>query len=214
MLAMTKQNKWILYGVMLLLFIGISAAEMTSCILDRQRADNQHAQSAYEEIKKDYDVGKYEDAQKQLDKLKSQYKDSEYTKNAMADFKDIPDKIKAKKEQEQQAAEAKRQADAPKLQKVVDGYNNALSNNDYKILYAGMEVKGNHVIIYVTNYWNVASKDVKIAYIKQCAIAWEGWHRSYNVDCNLSNWNFDFINKASGRKVATWGSVRGPVLKD
>ena len=71
-MAMSKRNKIIMYGVIFLLFIGIATVGMTSCMIKEREANNQHAQAAYGEIKKDYDAGAFEDVQGKFDELKIQ----------------------------------------------------------------------------------------------------------------------------------------------
>lgn len=206
-----NRNKWIKYGLITVVFLGVAIAGMTSCMINAREANNQQAQAAYEEIKKDYDAGKFEDAQKKIGKLKKQYNDAPYTQKAIDDFKDIPDKIKQLKEQEKQAAAAKIKADEPKYKVISDGFNKSMSN--YKV-YAGFEVKGNLMKVYVNEDWNHLSKDMKTTFIKQCLTMWQEWYMIAGLDLNIETWNFQFIHKYSGRKVATWGNIMGASIND
>jgi hypothetical protein len=69
-MAMSKRNKMIMYGVIFLLFIGIATVGMTSCMIKEREAKDQHAEAAYQGIKKDYDAGAVEDVQEKIDELK------------------------------------------------------------------------------------------------------------------------------------------------
>jgi len=59
-----------MYGVIFLLFIGIATVGMTSCMIKEREAKDQHAEAAYQGIKKDYDAGAVEDVQEKIDELK------------------------------------------------------------------------------------------------------------------------------------------------
>lgn len=106
--------------------------------------------------------------------------------------------------------EAKRAANSAKWDEMLESYNTVQSSNNYKILYGGVQLEGNRVIVLVTDYWNSVSKDIKVAYVNQCTSLWYGMCGARKLPVGMS---FKFVHNASGRTVATWDSNWGTSIK-
>ncbi|KMO85230.1 hypothetical protein AB840_14740 [Megasphaera cerevisiae DSM 20462] len=103
-----------------------------------------------------------------------------------------------------------------KHDEILKAFNFLFSDNDYTPIYEGVthDPAIDTLTVYVNNNWNLLSKDVKLSFIKTCFVAWQTATTSRQIKTNTTSFSLDIINKSSGRKVASWGSVRGPVLYD
>lgn len=103
-----------------------------------------------------------------------------------------------------------------KRDEILKAFNLLFSDNSYAPIYEGVthDPAIDTLTVYVNNNWDLLSKDVKLSFIKTCFVAWQTATTSRQIKTNTTSFSLEIINKSSGRKVASWGSVRGPVLYD
>lgn len=210
---MNKSTKLIIYCAVFLAFVGAMAGWMTSCALDSKRANEQEAQKMYAEVKTDYDSGKLAKAQEILNKMKKEYSDCEYTQKAVNDFKDLPEKIAQEKKKQEELKKAKQAEYDKKLPAAIDFFNKMLSNNRGHAMYAGCNVQGNTVIVYVNDYWNDLSKDVKEGWVKIYMTNWINALEVKGIKTKMEDWHLKIVHNMSGRTLATWDDVWGISIK-
>ena len=204
----------IIKTIIFFIFVGCLAAAMTSCAMNIRNENEKKAQIAYTEIQQDYNNKKWEDAQKKLAQLKKDYKDANYTQKALEDFNDIPNQIEKEKEAKKAAEKEKLENIKSKMPELLDSYNNILSQNKGKAMYSGVRVKNGTLMIFVNDYWNLLSVDVKKGWIKSYMQIWMGMQGARDMNPNANDWKLEVRHNASDRVLGTWDPVWGSSVKE
>lgn len=231
---MTKRNIIIIGTFFLLLVVIFTGIFIAVLGRNNSVAINDKQEKFYYNRAVDlYKNGSYIDAESALKELNSKFPKSKYTEQANIELKDIKEKAdkarlekpakdaeydakQAKIKQEYEDAEAEaRKTFATNVTETQEAFNKVFSVNKFRAAYAGVQCKrGNHLIVYVNDLWNIMSKDRKIAFITTCVTAWGGIANSHNTTFNPDEFNLEVKHSDSNRTVGTWGSIRGPVIKD
>ena len=126
----------------------------------------------------------------------------------------------AKKEEEKSKEYTTKTSDKPVIsneqtKEMLEAFNKLESNNNFKDFYAGVNASSPYRLqVIVSEYWNVASKDMKIGYIKHVVMLWGGMSGARGTPIKPDDLKVEFIHDVSGRRVATWDSLWGTSIKD
>lgn len=216
----------IVVALILVVFIGVFIA-----VKEKQSEINTQKE-IYSKIESSIKDKQYIQAKVHKDELNARFPKAELTLKANKDFKNLnelaenekkekEEEVKAQAaqlEKERQTAEEKNKEQQQKrdeqYDEIVRSYNIVLSRNNFKDLYSGVEVKTGLVIMQVTDYWNLASKDLKTAFIEMTVKSWAGMHGARKMPFKYEDWRFQYRHNLSNRQVATWDSTWGTSIKD
>lgn len=218
------------FALVVVIFIGVFAAVLSGNSIDPEKKKQEKFH--YERLAGLYKNENYIDLEQAIKELNSKFPDSDYTKKANNEFKNIKElaekqrleksaqdadleakQQKTKKEYEE-ANEKARASKQQQFDELWDSYNTVLSRNNYEPFYAGIEIKNKRITILVKDSWNFVSKDVQKAFVENSVKLWGGMHGARKMSFSYDDWNFEYKHDLSGRVVATWGSIRGTSIKD
>ena len=191
----------------------------------KQAELNEAANAVYEEIKDLYSQEEYDSVKKKLYYMKTNYSSTAAYSRAFSEFGDYEKKEKEKREKKEAA---KRQAQEEWLKKakveweehgqeLINGYVDLLSGiSGVKEVFYNVYSNGGEVDVLVNDNWYSMNKEAKKGFIQRAVVLWRG-----RLKCSRSmpSWqdtyqDFKFINKNSGRVVATYKQSWGPSIKE